>query len=71
MPFVLINLADRQWPNRTITKPPVWMKWICAMAINRLSELMNAERNNAPVSACCRDPGFKEIEVVFPSGFRH
>ena len=23
-PFPPVQLADRQWPNRTITAPPIW-----------------------------------------------
>jgi 2-isopropylmalate synthase len=24
-PFAPVQLADRQWPNATITRPPIWM----------------------------------------------
>jgi 2-isopropylmalate synthase len=24
-PFAPINLPSRQWPSRTITKPPIWL----------------------------------------------
>ena len=30
-----VNLPDRQWPNRTITKPPSGARWTCATATSR------------------------------------
>ena len=65
-PFVPINLADRQWPNRTITKPPVWMSTDLRDGNQSLFEPMNAERKMRLFRMLC-EIGFKEIEVAFPS----
>jgi 2-isopropylmalate synthase len=65
-PFQPINLADRQWPNRTITKPPVWMSTDLRDGNQSLFEPMNAERKMRMFRMLC-DIGFKEIEVAFPS----
>lgn len=65
-PFQPINLVDRQWPNRTITKPPVWMSTDLRDGNQSLFEPMNAERKMRMFRMLC-DIGFKEIEVAFPS----
>jgi 2-isopropylmalate synthase len=65
-PFQPINLADRQWPNRTITTPPVWMSTDLRDGNQSLFEPMNAERKMRMFRMLC-DIGFKEIEVAFPS----
>ena len=64
--FPPVNLADRQWPNRTITKPPVWMSTDLRDGNQSLFEPMNAERKMRMFRMLC-DIGFKEIEVAFPS----
>ena len=65
-PFPAINLADRQWPNRTIAKPPVWMSTDLRDGNQSLLEPMNAGRKMRLFRMLC-DIGFKEIEVAFPS----
>jgi 2-isopropylmalate synthase len=65
-PFPAINLADRQWPNRTITQPPVWMSTDLRDGNQSLFEPMNAERKMRMFRMLC-EIGFKEIEVAFPS----
>jgi 2-isopropylmalate synthase len=65
-PFEPINLVDRQWPNRTITRPPVWMSTDLRDGNQSLFEPMNAERKMRMFRMLC-DIGFKEIEVAFPS----
>ena len=65
-PFPAINLADRQWPNRTITKPPIWMSTDLRDGNQSLFEPMNAERKMRMFRMLC-EIGFKEIEVAFPS----
>ncbi|MDO9004967.1 MAG: 2-isopropylmalate synthase [Aquabacterium sp.] len=65
-PFQPINLPDRQWPNRTITRPPVWMSTDLRDGNQSLFEPMNAERKMRMFHMLC-DIGFKEIEVAFPS----
>ena len=65
-PFPPIQLADRQWPNRTITHPPIWMSTDLRDGNQSLFEPMNAERKMRMFRMLC-DIGFKEIEVAFPS----
>jgi 2-isopropylmalate synthase len=65
-PFPVINLADRQWPNRTINRPPVWMSTDLRDGNQSLFEPMNAERKMRMFRMLC-EIGFKEIEVAFPS----
>jgi len=65
-PFPPVNLVDRQWPNRTITGPPIWMSTDLRDGNQALFEPMNVERKMRMFRALC-DIGFKEIEVAFPS----
>ncbi|NDU92502.1 MAG: 2-isopropylmalate synthase [Ferrovum sp.] len=65
-PFPAIVLADRQWPNRIITAPPIWMSTDLRDGNQALFEPMNAERKMRMFRTLC-DIGFKEIEVAFPS----
>ena len=65
-PFPTIQLADRQWPSRTITTPPVWMSTDLRDGNQSLFEPMNAERKMRMFKMLC-EMGFKEIEVAFPS----
>lgn len=64
--FPAIDLADRQWPSRTITRAPIWMSTDLRDGNQALFEPMNAERKMRMFSTLC-DIGFKEIEVAFPS----
>ena len=65
-PFPPVKLADRQWPNRIITRPPIWMSTDLRDGNQSLFEPMNAERKMRMFRMLC-DIGFKEIEVAFPS----
>jgi 2-isopropylmalate synthase len=65
-PFPPVDLADRQWPNRTITQPPIWMSTDLRDGNQSLFEPMNGERKMRMFRMLC-DIGFKEIEVAFPS----
>ena len=65
-PFPAIRLADRQWPNRTLSAAPVWMSTDLRDGNQALFEPMNAERKMRLFHTLC-DIGFKEIEVAFPS----
>jgi 2-isopropylmalate synthase len=64
--FPSVNLPDRQWPNRTITAPPIWMSTDLRDGNQSLFEPMNAERKMRMFRTLCQ-VGFKEIEVGFPS----
>jgi len=65
-PFPAVQLADRQWPGRTLTAPPIWMSTDLRDGNQALFEPMNAERKMRMFQTLC-DIGFKEIEVAFPS----
>ena len=64
--FPAIALNDRQWPSRTITRPPIWMSTDLRDGNQSLFEPMNAERKMRMFRTAC-SVGFKEIEVGFPS----
>ena len=59
-------LADRQWPNRTITRAPIWMSTDLRDGNQALFEPMNGERKMRMFKMLC-EIGFKEIEVAFPA----
>ncbi|HZV54579.1 MAG TPA: 2-isopropylmalate synthase, partial [Rhodocyclaceae bacterium] len=65
-PFPPVGLADRQWPNRVISKPPVWMSTDLRDGNQALFEPMDIERKLRMFRMLC-DIGFKEIEIAFPS----
>jgi 2-isopropylmalate synthase len=43
-PFPPVPLADRQWPNRTITQPPIWMSTDLRDGNQALIEPMTPEK---------------------------
>lgn len=61
-----VPLTDRQWPNRIIDHPPLWMSTDLRDGNQALFEPMNAERKMRMFKTLCKI-GFKEIEVAFPS----
>jgi 2-isopropylmalate synthase len=65
-PFPPVNLTDRQWPNRSITKPPVWCSVDLRDGNQSLIEPMGPDRKMRMFEALL-NMGFKEIEVGFPS----
>ena len=64
--FPPVDLADRQWPSRRITQPPIWMSTDLRDGNQSLFEPMNVERKMRMFRMLC-GIGFKEIEVAFPS----
>jgi len=64
--FAPIQLADRQWPSRVITTPPIWMSTDLRDGNQALFEPMNAEKKMQMFKTLC-GIGFKEIEIAFPS----
>jgi 2-isopropylmalate synthase len=64
--FKPINLTDRQWPSRTITRAPIWMSTDLRDGNQALFEPMNAGRKMRMFKTLVQI-GFKEIEVAFPS----
>ena len=64
--FPPVQLPDRQWPGRVITRPPVWMSTDLRDGNQSLFEPMNGEKKLRMFKTLCQ-VGFKEIEVAFPS----
>ncbi|OGB33713.1 MAG: 2-isopropylmalate synthase [Burkholderiales bacterium RIFCSPLOWO2_12_FULL_61_40] len=64
--FPPVQLADRQWPTRTLTAPPIWMSTDLRDGNQSLFEPMNGDRKMRMFRTLCA-VGFKEIEVAFPS----
>ena len=65
-PFKPIALADRTWPSRVITKPPVWCSVDLRDGNQALIEPMDAERKLRMFRLLVR-MGYKEIEIGFPA----
>lgn len=65
-PFPPVTLPDRQWPNRTIAKPPIWCSVDLRDGNQSLIEPMGPDRKLRMFDALL-NMGFKEIEVGFPS----
>ncbi|MDW3176525.1 MAG: 2-isopropylmalate synthase [Acidimicrobiia bacterium] len=65
-PFPQVDIEDRTWPSKTITKAPLWCSVDLRDGNQALIEPMDSERKwkmfEAVVAA-----GFKEIEVGFPA----
>ena len=65
-PFPAVPLADRQWPSRTITTPPIWMSTDMRDGNQALIEPMSVEKKLRFFKMLVKI-GIKEIEVGFPS----
>ena len=65
-PFPQINLPDRQWPNKTITKAPRWLSTDMRDGNQALIDPMDAEKKTRFFDLLLK-VGLKEIEVGFPS----
>jgi 2-isopropylmalate synthase len=65
-PFRPIDLADRQWPSRTITRAPTWCSVDLRDGNQALVEPMGWERK-LKLWDTLLAMGFKEIEVGFPA----
>ena len=66
IPFNQIDIPDRTWPNKTITKAPIWCSVDLRDGNQALVDPMNLEEKLEFFHALC-DMGFKEIEIGFPS----
>ncbi len=64
-PFPQINLPDRQWPSRTITKAPRWLSTDMRDGNQSLIDPMDAEKKTRFFDLLVKI-GLKEIEVGFP-----
>ena len=65
-PWVPVVLEDRTWPNRVISKAPVWCSVDLRDGNQALIDPMDPERKLRMFKALV-NMGFKEIEVGFPS----
>ncbi len=65
-PFPPIDLPDRRWPSRTITKAPRWLSTDMRDGNQALIDPMDEEKKTRFFDLLCRI-GIKEIEVGFPS----
>ncbi|MCF8481481.1 MAG: 2-isopropylmalate synthase [Rhodospirillum sp.] len=65
-PFTPVALPDRTWPNKTVSKAPIW----CAVDLRdgnqALIEPMGSDRKVKMFELLC-GMGYKEIEVGFPA----
>lgn len=64
--FQPIQLADRQWPDKVIEQPPIWMSTDLRDGNQALIDPMSVETKIRFFKALVQ-MGFKEIEVGFPS----
>ena len=65
-PTVPVELPDRTWPDRRLTKAPRWCSVDLRDGNQALIDPMDLERKNAMFTQLVA-MGFKEIEVGFPS----
>ncbi len=64
--FPQVDLPDRQWPSRTITRPPRWLSTDLRDGNQALIDPMNSEKKNRFFDLLV-NIGLKEIEVGFPA----
>lgn len=65
-PFPPVHLPDRQWPNRTLTKSPLWCSVDLRDGNQALEIPMNLEQKLKFFQHLV-DLGFKTIEIGFPA----
>src|SRR5215210_8131914 len=65
-PFPPVHLPDRQWPNRTLTRAPIWCSVDLRDGNQALPVPMNVSQKLEMFDALV-SCGFKEIEVGFPA----
>src|SRR5260221_10344643 len=65
-PFPPVHLPDRQWPNRSLTKAPIWCSVDLRDGNQALAVPMNVSQKLEMFQALVKC-GFKQIEVGFPS----
>ncbi|KAH8698876.1 2-isopropylmalate synthase [Talaromyces proteolyticus] len=64
--FKPLNLPDRQWPNKTIDKPPRWLATDLRDGNQSLVDPMDGDQKFKYFNMLV-ELGYKEIEVSFPS----
>jgi 2-isopropylmalate synthase len=65
-PFPAVELPDRTWPERTLTRAPEWCSVDLRDGNQALPQPMSVEEKLEFFDLLCR-VGFKQIEVGFPS----
>jgi 2-isopropylmalate synthase len=65
-PFPPVDLPNRQWPSRALTKVPVWCSTDLRDGNQALFEPMSRETKKRMFRMLC-SVGLKEIEIGFPS----
>lgn len=65
-PYPQINIPDRTWPSKTITKAPIWCSVDLRDGNQSLVNPMGHDRK-ARMFQLLLEMGFKEIEIGFPS----
>src|SRR3984957_18824960 len=65
-PFPPVNLPDRQWPSRVLSRPPTWCSVDLRDGNQALAQPMSVEEKLEFFDLLVKI-GFKEIEVGFPS----
>ncbi|MCL2488316.1 MAG: 2-isopropylmalate synthase, partial [Oscillospiraceae bacterium] len=65
-PFPQVPLADRRWPNNTLTQAPVWCSVDLRDGNQALVDPMSLREKLSFFRMLC-EIGFKEIEIGFPS----
>ncbi|MGZ3258821.1 MAG: 2-isopropylmalate synthase [Croceibacterium sp.] len=65
-PFPQVPLPDRQWPSRTITRPPRWLSTDLRDGNQAIVDPMDAVKKNRFFDLLV-EIGVKEIEIGFPS----
>ena len=65
-PFTPVSLPDRTWPDKTITKAPIWTSVDLRDGNQALVEPMTVEQKKELFKLLV-DVGFKEIEIGFPA----
>ena len=65
-PFPPVRLPDRQWPNRVLTRAPIWCSVDLRDGNQALAMPMNVSQKLELFQTLVKC-GFKEIEVGFPS----
>ncbi len=66
VPYSQIDLPDRTWPTKTITKPPIWCSVDLRDGNQALIDPMGQDRKER-MFRLLLDMHFKEIEIGFPS----
>lgn len=64
--FPQVPMTDRQWPNNTLTKPPIWCSVDLRDGNQALIEPMGSDRKLRMFDLLV-NIGFKQIEIGFPA----